>query len=232
MGTRIVIFAVVTFIATLLGVAIALYLPNYRQNNSNVSSLRKDCVDMEGEWQIAVDDDLRVSSNCSVIGQDNPDWCETDEVSQNCEKTCGIINGVCDPGCVDSTESFIVWGELGKKTCDLLEYRPSNCEKEVYQNNCPVTCNTCPEEEGQFQYMQCQDNDKQCCNGLESNCDLLLNEILFATIHNAMHDDLPLQNHNKPLEDALEAGYRGLQLDLCECGNKLVFCHSSCNIGK
>ena len=149
--------------------------------------------------------------------------------SQKCESTCGLLSGECEPICADSTETFIVWGEFGIKSCKTLATKPSGCDKDPYQQYCPFTCDTCPEKS--FDYMQCRENTK-CCNGLESNCDLKFNEVMFATVHNAMHDDLPFQNHNYPLEDALKAGYRGLQLDLCKCGDSLVFCHSHCRLGK
>ena len=85
-------------------------------------------------------------------------------------------------------------------------------------------------------FMRCPENG-ECCNGLESNCDLRPNEIMWATVHNAMHDDL-LGNNRAPLEEALEAGYRGLQLDVCLCDNpetsqaEIVFCHSICAVGR
>jgi hypothetical protein len=220
--TKVGIFSAATAIAVFIGVTLAVY---FLTDGGNDSTKRTDCKDaVEGEWNV-----MEKKSTCSEIGLENPDWCETqDIVSQNCEKTCGILSGECEI-CVDSIESFFVWGELGYKDCDMIAFRPSNCEKEPYQKNCPMTCDMCSRE--QFDYMQCQDNTK-CCNGLESNCVLHLDEMLFPTVHNAMHDDLPFQNHNKPLEDALEAGYRGLQLDLCKCGDSLIFCHGNCRLGK
>ena len=76
-----------------------------------------------------------------------------------------------------------------------------------------------------------------CCNGLESNCDLKVNEVLYATVHNANHDDrTAFSNNIFPLEDALTAGYRGLMLDVCKCENdqnvlEITFCHGECGFG-
>lgn len=92
-----------------------------------------------------------------------------------------------------------------------------------------------------------------CCNGLESNCALPINEVTFAMVHNAMssRDDLfAAYNNVRPLEDALVAGYRGLMLDSCICegnvgekianffkgeddlgSNYLGFCHATCSAG-
>ena len=63
-----------------------------------------------------------------------------------------------------------------------------------------------------------------CCNGLVSNCDLKLNEVTFAMVHNAMssRDDLfAAYNNIQTLEKALVAGYRGLMLDSCICDGSL-----------
>ncbi len=99
-----------------------------------------------------------------------------------------------------------------------------------------VTDAPTPSPTPSFRYMQCPEIG-ECCNGLESNCDLTPQEMMWPTVHNAMHDDL-LGNNRAPLEEALEAGYRGLQLDVCSCKNdetqlnELVFCHSFCAVGK
>lgn len=87
-----------------------------------------------------------------------------------------------------------------------------------------------------YEFMQCPETG-ECCNGLQSNCDLRVNEIMFATLHNANHDSLLVPNHDAPLEGALEAGYRGLFLDVCKCPNRLTnsieitFCHGVCGVG-
>lgn len=38
-------------------------------------------------------------------------------------------------------------------------------------------------------------------------------------------------NHRFRLEKALEAGYRGINLDICDCEDKMVFCHGFCSLG-
>ncbi len=88
-----------------------------------------------------------------------------------------------------------------------------------------------------YEFMQCPTNGGECCNGLQSNCDLAPHEIMWATVHNANHDDLLVSNNEAPLEEALDAGYRGLMIDVCLCndgnGNFVVeFCHLLCGIGK
>ncbi|GFH55327.1 hypothetical protein CTEN210_11803 [Chaetoceros tenuissimus] len=88
-----------------------------------------------------------------------------------------------------------------------------------------------------FEYMQCHPfNDAQCCNGLDTNCNLKVDEFMWATVHNANHDHLLVPNHEAPLEQALEAGYRGLMLDVCKCPTsdttfEITFCHSLCGVG-
>ena len=69
-----------------------------------------------------------------------------------------------------------------------------------------------------FVFDQCGD----CCNGLSSNCELRLDEVMFAGVHNAMatrENGFTLGgNHDFELESALEAGYRALNMDVCNCG--------------
>lgn len=104
--------------------------------------------------------------------------------------------------------------------------------------------------QGNFQALNTCDT---CCNGLESNCELRLDEVTFPMVHNG-HSSKADQfivgyNNNKGLEDALVAGYRGLMLDSCICDeslgetinnlwqaerpeeNGLGFCHKSCDAG-
>jgi hypothetical protein len=93
-----------------------------------------------------------------------------------------------------------------------------------------------PTQELTYQFNQCsQDGSGACCNGLDSICDLRVDEILYATVHNAMatFEDGFLfgPNHQYKLEGALEAGYRGLNLDICNCGGEHIFCHGICTLG-
>jgi len=87
-----------------------------------------------------------------------------------------------------------------------------------------------------YVFMQCVEGE-ECCNGFASNCDLRVNELMYATVHNANHDDILVPNHEAPLEGALEAGYRGLMLDVCYCTNaetqamEITFCHGLCGLG-
>ena len=83
-----------------------------------------------------------------------------------------------------------------------------------------------------YEFMQCDPNrpgQADCCNGLEGICDQRANEIMYATLHNGMAafetGFLIGPNHQMPLEEALEAGYRGLNLDICNCGGEITFCH-------
>lgn len=89
-----------------------------------------------------------------------------------------------------------------------------------------------------YEFMQCDPNrpgQADCCNGLEGICDQRANEIMYATLHNGMAafetGFLIGPNHQMPLEEALEAGYRGLNLDICNCGGEITFCHGLCALG-
>ena len=72
------------------------------------------------------------------------------------------------------------------------------------------------------------------CNGLENLCDQSVNNILFATSHNAAsttQDGVKwFPNHEFALEGALRAGYRGINFDLGKCGDELTLVHGFCGI--
>eukprot|EP00550_Attheya_septentrionalis_P007457 CAMPEP_0198295902 /NCGR_PEP_ID=MMETSP1449-20131203/30185_1 /TAXON_ID=420275 /ORGANISM="Attheya septentrionalis, Strain CCMP2084" /LENGTH=375 /DNA_ID=CAMNT_0043996337 /DNA_START=111 /DNA_END=1238 /DNA_ORIENTATION=+ len=87
-----------------------------------------------------------------------------------------------------------------------------------------------------YEFNTCNiDGGGRCCNGLDNICDLRVNEIMLATVHNAMSHGQEkflgqvLNNNYRPLEDALEAGFRGLTLDLCICNGIFQFCHGTCS---
>eukprot|EP00339_Tiarina_fusa_P018132 CAMPEP_0117031182 /NCGR_PEP_ID=MMETSP0472-20121206/22446_1 /TAXON_ID=693140 ORGANISM="Tiarina fusus, Strain LIS" /NCGR_SAMPLE_ID=MMETSP0472 /ASSEMBLY_ACC=CAM_ASM_000603 /LENGTH=383 /DNA_ID=CAMNT_0004739463 /DNA_START=48 /DNA_END=1199 /DNA_ORIENTATION=+ len=90
-------------------------------------------------------------------------------------------------------------------------------------------------ESERFEFMLCSSQDQDCCNGLDSICDLGVDDILYASVHNAMasFEDGFLfgPNHRYNLESALEAGYRGINLDVCNCGGVYQFCHGLCSLG-
>jgi len=74
---------------------------------------------------------------------------------------------------------------------------------------------------------------QRICNGLSSNCKMRANEITYPSSHNVMAsiaDGFYFPNNKKSLEEALEAGIRGLLLDSCDC-NGVQFCHSECFLG-
>mmetsp|Transcript_43656 Transcript_43656/g.76707 ORF Transcript_43656/g.76707 Transcript_43656/m.76707 type:complete len:408 (+) Transcript_43656:278-1501(+) len=91
-----------------------------------------------------------------------------------------------------------------------------------------------------------------CCNGLASNCNLAVNEVVFPMVHNAQssyENNFVGASNNKGLEEALVTGYRGLQLSTCICegflskmlleqdeewglgDSNLGFCDRSCGLG-
>jgi len=83
-------------------------------------------------------------------------------------------------------------------------------------------------------FTECESTDN-CCNSLDTICDLRVNEVLFAGTHNSFSSAdagfrFPLGNHLLKIEDQLKAGYRGINLDMCGCAGDLVLCHASCLI--
>ena len=76
---------------------------------------------------------------------------------------------------------------------------------------------------------ECSGAAPNCCMGLTNTCELRINELFFAAMHNANNDDDKWNsNHEAPLEEALEAGFRAFYLDVCMCRGKIVFCHANC----
>ena len=76
---------------------------------------------------------------------------------------------------------------------------------------------------------------RMLCNGHHLNCFRRANEIMYATVHNAMSsraDGFLAYNNLYPLEDALAAGFRGLTIDSCDCGRVgIQLCHGLCLAG-
>lgn len=102
--------------------------------------------------------------------------------------------------------------------------------------NNPTTSPTRSPEVETIPFSRCDpDSKSSCCNGLESNCRLKVNDIMYAASHNAMsseEDGFIAPNHLLSLEKSLEKGYRALLLDLCSCGTDgLQLCHSFCAAG-
>jgi hypothetical protein len=79
------------------------------------------------------------------------------------------------------------------------------------------------------------------CNGLASLCAKRANEVLFATLHNghAAYDSgfAAFPNHEKALEEAVAAGFRGVNVDVGKCdtsdssNSALRLTHSYCFLG-
>lgn len=94
-----------------------------------------------------------------------------------------------------------------------------------------------PAPQIEYEFMQCADpTSPDCCNGLDNGfCDLRVDEVMFAASHNANADFesgflfSPSQQYK--LEDSLPAGYRLVNVDVCNCGGELVLCHGVCNFG-
>lgn len=100
--------------------------------------------------------------------------------------------------------------------------------------NIPGTSGGVTGEAPTFDYYRCA-SEENCCNGVDTICDLRVSDIMFAGLHNAMSsvEDgfLIAGNHEFQVESALQAGFRGINMDVGNCDGKLVFVHSSCSLG-
>ena len=91
-----------------------------------------------------------------------------------------------------------------------------------------------------------------CCNGLVTNCNKSVNDVLFPMVHQAhssSENNFVGASNTKSLEEALVTGYRALQLSTCMCElmsgqlllerdaewglgeSSLGFCHTACGAG-
>ena len=85
-------------------------------------------------------------------------------------------------------------------------------------------------------FMTCPSNNNLCCNGSASNCVLRVDQMMFSMVHNANAAEeggfFAGYNHFGSLEKALIAGHRGINVDVCNCGGELQFCHNVCDLGE
>lgn len=86
-----------------------------------------------------------------------------------------------------------------------------------------------------YRFNQCEDQSN-CCNGLASNCDMGVHEILYAGMHNAhsaVQDGFFIAfNHQYNFAAALDYGYRVINLDIAVCNNELSLVHGMCRLGR
>jgi hypothetical protein len=86
-----------------------------------------------------------------------------------------------------------------------------------------------------YTFIQCQTVD-DCCQGLDGICDLRINEILLAGAHNSFSslDNGFFIEPNQDFETkvSLEAGYRDIAIDMCNCDGVYVLCHGYCKIAE
>lgn len=85
-----------------------------------------------------------------------------------------------------------------------------------------------------FNFMQCVTSD-DCCQGIEGICDLRLNQVLFAGAHNSYASadkGFAVPNHELETKLSLEAGFRDIGVDMCNCDGHYVLCHGWCSFGQ
>jgi hypothetical protein len=89
-----------------------------------------------------------------------------------------------------------------------------------------------------YEFFQCDETTdlSTCCNSLDGLCEFRINEILWPLSHNSMaalnSGFLLFPNHVYELEESIDAGYRGLDLEVCNCGGSYTLCHGECGLGR
>jgi hypothetical protein len=163
--------------------------------------------------------------NCSQIRRKHGKLCNYNaNVRAKCQKSCAICGELGnDDFCKDVTGKFTIakgtqWEK--QRSCASAANNPTKfCSKFNFKKKCPVACGLCTPK-----YKK--------CNGLESSCYMRANELLYASIHNANHHEDPFPSHQAELEGAINAGYRGLFMDICKCNGQVTFCHGDCSYGR
>ena len=86
-----------------------------------------------------------------------------------------------------------------------------------------------------YTFIQCTTND-DCCQGLDGICDYKIHEVLFAGAHNSMAsvDKGFTFDANQQYETklSLDAGFRDIAVDMCNCEGAYVLCHGFCQLGR
>lgn len=87
-----------------------------------------------------------------------------------------------------------------------------------------------------YTFNQCSSNNiNNCCNGVDTICDLKVNEILIASVHNGQSsvDEgfYLVANQQYKFEIALEAGFRGMKVELGMCNGQILMIHGVCSLG-
>jgi hypothetical protein len=86
-----------------------------------------------------------------------------------------------------------------------------------------------------YQFMQCSNTSKRCCNGLSTICKMNVSDIMFAGIHNgnaALQNGYRIApNHIYELESSLDYGYRAISIDIGMCDGVIRLVHGKCKLG-
>lgn len=102
----------------------------------------------------------------------------------------------------------------------------------ILDNGIPIANGDAPPPT--YPFNQCSDQ-ANCCNGLESICELGVDTILYAGIHNAQstvqEGFFVLPNHQFKAISALDYGFRALNFDIGVCNEELVLVHGLCKLG-
>lgn len=72
------------------------------------------------------------------------------------------------------------------------------------------------------------------CNGRENLCDVRVDKAMWAGLHNGHstdQDSFIAANHYRQLEEAVAAGFRGINVDIGKCNGEIVLLHSFCFLG-
>jgi hypothetical protein len=88
------------------------------------------------------------------------------------------------------------------------------------------------QQQSNIAYISNNSSGLMLCNGLANLCDRRVNQIVFATVHNAMsaveNGSILVKNNILELERAISAGYRGINIDIGKCYGEVRLVHDTC----
>ncbi|GKY93630.1 hypothetical protein MPSEU_000330400 [Mayamaea pseudoterrestris] len=143
----------------------------------------------------------------------------------------GLLIWKCMPESSKSVVENIVSSGLGGNTTSSSSSSSQSSTQNAAATHDDDSANTPPT----FDYYRCT-SENDCCNGVDTICDLSVSQVLFAGLHNAyssVEDGFLLAgNHEYSLEYALQAGFRAINVDLGNCNGELTLVHTKCELGR
>jgi hypothetical protein len=172
----------------------------------------------------------RPTSNTNVVNVDKPSWCSV-------RRLIAVVTVLLLAGAIGGV---LLW--------KFLPSDARNALTALQDNGAPFAGSgsaTAPPPD--YPYIQCDDPDdvtttsssitnRTCCNGLPGACGQRIHEVVLAGVHNAQASAqdgfFVAPNHRYNVVEALNYGYRAINLDVGNCQGELSLVHGLCRLAK